>query len=360
MTAGHGPVHGTEAWDEAHWQAYGEGAWPRVRRLSWTLTKRHIGYSPGDIGLIESGRVDTPGARRERTATWLPAAQLLALALWRAARSEDVLVDDVPLTRALWWLGGAHHDGLFTGPLPVWEPGLPGGGWQRLQRRGEQVLGPARDIVTGQVLQDRSENRALRDTQDGTPEPPLLLGDRYRAVAAGPSRDGAPPRWQGTVDHAQRSITRASDELRAGHWTPGPDATAAAAILLPTLGADPDAPALPPGVTGPAWIQRAVRLAHIHATIRTVQLHHRHADELDSHPAQLLGLALAAVTVALGDFGPAAAELEGLWDRRTTGIASWERAHLPGAVRGHITTLEALTTALAGLCIDLTHPNEEH
>ncbi|GAA2673570.1 hypothetical protein GCM10009864_50310 [Streptomyces lunalinharesii] len=47
----------------------------------------------------------TPEAAAERTRTWLPASRLLALALWRAGRDADLLVDDIPLHRALWWLG---------------------------------------------------------------------------------------------------------------------------------------------------------------------------------------------------------------------------------------------------------------
>ncbi|MFB7270694.1 hypothetical protein [Streptomyces sp. NPDC056244] len=139
------------------------------------------------------------------------------------------------------------------------------------------------------------------------------------------------------------------------------DATAAATALLPTLRADVDAPVLPPGVTGPAWIQRSVRIAHIHTTTGTVAHHYRHSDELDGHPAQPLGYALAAVMSVLRDFDRTADELESLWDRRTTGVAAWERAHLPTAVREHIIALEELARALCTLCFDMTlDPHEPH
>lgn len=347
----------TTEWEQAHRAAYGESSWQRVQELAWALAERHIGYNPEDLDLYLSGEACTAQARREQETVWQPASRLLALALWRAARSEDVLVDGVPLYMALWWLGGARAGELYANPLP--------NGWEPL-RQGERLLDPAREIATGQMRQHLEENRALRDTPDpdGTPDPPLLLGTRERAIASEPFRDGMPPRWKEAVDHASQSITRAAAELRAGRWKPGPAATSAATILLPTLGADVDAPELPAGVTGPAWIQRTVRLTHIHATIATVRQHHDGAAELESiAPNQPFGSALAGVAVALFKFLPTAYDLEGLWERRdtSTGVGAWDRMHVPVPVRERVLVLEQLTAALCRLCFTTTvDPDEAH
>ncbi|MGW9454224.1 hypothetical protein [Streptomyces sp. NPDC055632] len=232
MRGGKFVVAGAEAWEAAHEREYDEGAWPRVRRLAWALTKRHIGYDPGDIERIEEDGgviVDDPAGREERRTKWMPASMLLALALWRAARTDQILVDEVALDRPLWWLGGARHQDLYTEPLPKWPTGVPGG-WDRVQRREAQLLEPARWIAAWHLLQDETENHELLDTPDGTPPPPLLLGDRCRALASGPYRDGHWPRWADTVEYAVNGLTWAASELRAGLWTPGPAARHAARV----------------------------------------------------------------------------------------------------------------------------------
>lgn len=352
-----------DGWEALHAQAYGEDSWTRVQRLAWALTKRTIGYDPGDIERIEEdGEIADVGpvAREERLTRWMPAAQLLALSVWRAARSEGVLVDDVALHRPLWWLGGARHGELYADPLPEWTPALSGS-WRRLQEREGMLLEPARSIATWHLRRHLEENRYLADSADGTPELPLLLGDRCRALASGPYRDGRSPRWAGAVDYAQNGIRWASDELRAGLWEPGPAARHAAAALHPSLAAMPDAPPLPEEVTEVAWIQRAVRLAHLYATIGTVQDHHGRSGELDAHPRQPFGDALAGAATALREIQPGVRELEALWHHRGTGVALWERAHLPVAVREHILALESLISALCTLCFDMiVDPDEPH
>lgn len=349
-----------DGWEERHRIAYGEGSWERVQRLAWALAKRVIGWDPGDIDRIEEdgGRViDLPEDRRERATRWMPAARLLALAVWRAGQDGDLLVDEVPLDRPLWWLDGAREDELYVEPLPAW--GRLPRGWD--STRGEVVLESARWIATWHLMQDLAENRALRDTADGTPDPLLLLGDRCRALASGPYRDGHRPRWAGTVEHAERNIRWAVDELRAGLWTPGPAAWHAADVLHPSLTAAPDAPPLPDGVTETTWIQRAVRLTHLHTTIRAVQDHHSTADELDAHPRHPYGSALAGTIVALSEIVPTARDLEALWSRRNTSVALWERAHLPVTVREHIVALEDMTTRLSRLSSTMTSdPDEPH
>ncbi|MFE3629390.1 hypothetical protein [Streptomyces goshikiensis] len=349
------------AWEPAHRQAYREGSWKRVGRLAWALTKRHIGYDPGDVEAIEENggsSVEDPEKSQQRLVRWMPAAQLLALALWRAARDADVLVEAVPLERALWWLGGARHNDLYADPLPAWPSGLPGR-WGRTRGR-EDLMESARQVVTWHLMQDRAENLALADTEDGTDDVPLLLGDRCRALASGPYRDGHKARWVDSVHFATRDVGWASAELRAGLWRPGSQALHAAQALHPSLAAAPDAPALPKEITGVAWIQRVVRLAHLRSAIETVQDHHGRADELDPHPARPFGSALASVACALSQIDATARDLEVLWAVRETGVALWERAHLPIPIREHIIALEEVVAAASGLCFDMIHFGEPH
>ncbi|MER5781261.1 hypothetical protein ABT104_05960 [Streptomyces mobaraensis] len=354
-----------EGWEARHRQAYGEDPWTRVQRLTWVLTRRAIGWDPADTERIEEDGgviLDPPEARRERLTRWMPAARLLALAVWRAARESQVLVDDVPLDRPLWWLGGARHGDLYTDPLPHWTSSLPGG-WGRVRQREDQLLESAQWVATWHLMQDLRENEALADSDDGTPPAALLLGDRCRALASGPYRDGHRPRWVGTVDFAVEALAWASEELRAGLWPPGPAARHAAAALHPSLTAAPDAPPLPAGVSGATWIQRAVRLAHLHATITVVVDHHGASGELSAHPRYPFGSALAAAMVALWEITATVRELEELWGRRddSVGVAAWERAHVPIAIREHVLALETMVTSLSALCFDMNiDPDEAH
>ncbi|PKV84241.1 hypothetical protein [Streptomyces sp. TLI_146] len=353
----------TDLWEARHHQVYSEGSWIRVQRLTWMLMKRGIGWDPGDIEKIEQDGgviIDPPEARKERLERWIPAARLLALAVWRAARDADLLVDDVPLDRPLWWLGGARHAELYIDPLPSWEPPLDGD-WTQVQQREELLLESARWVATWHVMQDIQENRALADSADGTPAVPLLLGDRCRALISGPYRDGHRPRWAGTVEYAEVQLAGALEQLRARRWLPGPVACHAAAALHPSLTAAPDAPLPPDEVKGVTWIQRVVRMAHLYGTIGAVLAHHGVSGELDPHPRHPFGWALGATKVALGEIEPTVGELEELWARRDSSVALWERAHFPVAVREHIRALENMITCLSELCFYMNvDPDEAH
>ncbi|MFC7979785.1 hypothetical protein ACFUT3_31690 [Streptomyces cinereoruber] len=266
-------------------------------------------------------------------------------------------MDEVALDQPLWWLGGSRHQDLYTEPLPQWPAALPGG-WDRVQRREAELLEPARWITAWHLLQDEVENRELLDTPDGTPPPALLLGDRCRALASGPYRDNRSARWAPGVEYATKGLNWAASELRAGLWSPGPAARHAGAVLHPSLIAAPDTPEL---VGKTAWIQRAVRLTHLQTVIDTVRAHHGQAGELDSHPSRPFGSALAATAAALEEIGPTVRELETLWAQRETGIALWERAHVPVAVREHIVALEQLLRILRDLSFDMNvDPDEPH
>jgi hypothetical protein len=223
-----------------------------------------------------------------------------------------------------------------------------------VQQHEEPVLDSARWIVTWHLVQDRQENEALADSDDGTPPAALLLGDRCRALASGPYRDGHRPRWAGAVAYAAEALGRASQERRAGLWSPGLAARHAAAALHPSLTAAPDAPPLPDGVSGATWVQRAVRLAHLHATIGVVVDHHGASGELSAHPHPF-GSALAATRMALKEITATVRELEELWARREAdaGVAAWERSHVPVAVREHVLALEHLIVGLSALCFDM-------
>lgn len=126
---------------------------------------------------------------QDRQRRWWPAGQVLALAVCRTAGDEGVPVDQVPIAHLLWWLGGSRAAGLWTAPLPDRETGPS---WQLLQSSPD-LVDDARSVVTWHLLADHAENRALADTDDGSPPPPLLLGDRARAVLSGPFRDGDLP-----------------------------------------------------------------------------------------------------------------------------------------------------------------------
>ncbi|MFE7466797.1 hypothetical protein ACFU6R_22210 [Streptomyces sp. NPDC057499] len=85
------------------------------------LTKRAVGWDPGDIARIEEDggkAIDPPEVRQERAARWISASLLLALAVWRAGQDADVLVDEMPLDRPLWWLGGCPPRGAALRAFP--------------------------------------------------------------------------------------------------------------------------------------------------------------------------------------------------------------------------------------------------
>jgi hypothetical protein len=53
--------------------------------------------------------------------------------------------------------------------------------------------------------------------------------------------------------------------------------------------------------------------------------------------------------------------LEALWARRDTGVALWERTHIPLPVREHVRALEQLTGTLCSLMFTVTvDPHEPH
>ncbi|MEU6379564.1 hypothetical protein [Streptomyces sp. NPDC046909] len=350
-----------EAWEETHHSAYGLDAWTRAERQTWELCQRHLDYHVDDLDLYASGTASTPEAISERELTWLPANRILALAVWRAARQEGLLVDDVDLARTLWWLGGALHERLFADPLPVCNPDVVDLSWQELSEEHE-LLEAARGIATWHLLRDLHESRPLRDTADPTSlqPPPLLLGARCRDLTSGPFRDERPPRWQPAVDYAAEAVTGALRQLHAGVWEPQAQARQAAAELLPTLQAPPDTPELPAHVQGPAWIQRAMRIGHLRATLRTVQDHHKGETELDVGPGQPLGLAIGTVWNALDDSTRALSGLEAVWAQRQHDVARWERIHIPLTMRAYIRALEDLTSALGTLCLDLCTGRASH
>ncbi|MFJ9523587.1 hypothetical protein ACIRPK_35825 [Kitasatospora sp. NPDC101801] len=182
-------------------------SWTCAEQRAWVLTKRALGYDPGDLLALEAG-LDTAEAAIDRQHLWLPASRVLALAAWRASRELDVQVDDLPLSRCLWWLGGARFGESFAAPLPPWTPAMPGG-WQQLQARIDDL----RWIATWHCLAHVQETRKVAGSADGTSTLPLLIGDRVRAVLAGPCRDQTPPRWSAATDFAQEAIASARQAL---------------------------------------------------------------------------------------------------------------------------------------------------
>ncbi|MEU1669432.1 hypothetical protein ABZ547_38835 [Streptomyces sparsogenes] len=333
-----------EEWERRHRTLYGEDAWRRVLRGAWTLTAWTIGY---DRNSPPQDRGSAAQTARERT--WLPAAALLALALWRAGRDADVLVDDVPLDRALWWLGGARHGELHAAPYPDNEP-VPMVSWSQLAEREGALLDPAREVVQAQVLAAVAEDRLLGETPDAAGRSPIVLGDRVRALDAAGLPGGAPP-WQLPVDYASTRIREAGRTLEH-RWTPRPEERWAARTLHQTLTALPDMPDLraPADAAALLWVQRARHLIDVATTIRVVQ--DEHPDTLRLRPdMRPYARALQATDVALRDIGTAAHDLEWQWARRPDeqSIAAWERQHFPRPLRAHVQALEDLLATLTEL-----------
>ncbi|MFI1201654.1 hypothetical protein ACH4VR_19745 [Streptomyces sp. NPDC020883] len=299
----------------------------------------------------------TPEAAAERRRTWLPASRLLALALWRAGRDAGLLVDDVPVQRALWWLGGARGGDLFARPLPSWDPGVVGN-WSRVQAQYMVMEDAARDVVVWHTMAESAESRPFADSDNTIPPPAMLLGTRCRAIAAGPYQDGKPPRWQTAVNFASERLAAAFVGLRSGLWRLDHDVREAAGVLHPTLAAGPDleSPPLPDGYSGPLWVQRLTHIEHVHTTIRSVLNHY---DSKAGLAAQApLGYALRATLAALVDILPTAQELERLWAHRGGTVGQWERARVPRALREHVVGLEELVSELCRLADLLVEPDE--
>ncbi|QHC26406.1 hypothetical protein [Streptomyces sp. GS7] len=326
--------------------------------MAWQLTQRRIGYSPGDMDAYEAGE-HTPEAASERRRTWLPASRLLALALWRAAHDAGLLVDDVPVTRALWWMGGARADDLFTQPLPPWDDGVVGN-WARVQEQYMAMEDAARDVVAWHTMAEAAESRPYADSDNTMPSPVMLLGARCRTIAAGPYQDGKPPRWQAAETFASERLDAAFVGLRSGLWLPDDDVRKAAGVLHPTLAAGPDveSPPLPDGHSNPLWIQRLTHTEHVHTTIRSVLNHYDGKAGLAAHSP--FGYALRATLAALADILPTATELERLWAHRGGTVGQWERARVPRALRQHVVALEKLISELCCLTELLADPDEQY
>jgi hypothetical protein len=352
-----------EQWHQAHQRAYGEDPWPRLERMVTALTRRMLGWDPSDAERIDaegSAALLDPDEEQERHHIWLPAARLLALALWRAARHHDVLVDEVALTHGQWWVDGAYSGQLFDDPLPPWPGHLPQlRSWAQMRDRHTELAASAHSIALWHLMADLRENRELADTDDGTAGSPLLLGDRYRAVLAGPYRDIGQPRWAANVEGTIENISKAAGEFTSGAWSPGPEVIAWARALHPTLASAPDAPAVE-GAEGTPWIQRVAHLVHVEQVARTVRSHFSDVEELGSHPRHPAGRCQAGALVMLGQFAETGRELEHLWEHGTDGVAAWERRHIPHPIRKHIRALERLISAWCDLCWNLIRDPDEH
>ncbi|MFJ7205962.1 hypothetical protein ACIQWR_20800 [Streptomyces sp. NPDC098789] len=369
---------GQDDWERRNEAAYGAVAWRRAVLNCGALVVWHTGFDnrtpPGPRG-PRPGRPDAPGAA-EFTSRWMPVVALLALAACRVAREADVLVDDVELLALFGRVDGPRTDSLYRGPLETGEPrGRTEAGWRALVggsergRRAREVLGVH---VTAHLAEEhdeqaRHEEHARRDEQDErTPEGaeplPLLLGDRARAVRAAGVADLA-PQWAGDVAGARARIERLDAALRAGLWTPTPEHRAYALILHRTLVAPPDYPGLPDGSAGPAWVQRVLRMPHVHATVVTLTDLPAFARFGPAGPAEdPLAEAVGAVAHdAVHSLVGTADDLERLWAARPPDlpVALWERAHLPPPVRAQIVAVERVTHELAMILFDIAHPDAD-
>ncbi|GGT64806.1 hypothetical protein GCM10010207_75070 [Streptomyces atratus] len=145
--------------------------------MAWSLVKAMLGYDPTDLDRIEAeGTTGIQEEKYEIEDRWVPATLLLTLALWRTARTMDVLVDDVPLYQARPFLSGAN--GLIADPMPVLRPGMLRPPRSRYGKNGDLIERARRALLWNLAT----------DTADRGGE--LLLGDRHREIAHGPYQAG--------------------------------------------------------------------------------------------------------------------------------------------------------------------------
>ncbi|MEV5598922.1 GNAT family N-acetyltransferase [Streptomyces sp. NPDC052496] len=131
-----------ESWEQRHVNVLGESAWDRILRSTWRLASWCHDYSaPRSRAAISA----------ERHETWLPAAVLLALALWRAGREADVLADEIPLDAALPWLVGEQHQALYAAPLPVDTP-VPVSSWSAVEHDDNHLATAAQRVIATHLV----------------------------------------------------------------------------------------------------------------------------------------------------------------------------------------------------------------
>ncbi|CAM5672293.1 hypothetical protein SAVIM338S_07064 [Streptomyces avidinii] len=362
-----------QGWERRNETAYGTVAWRRAVTTCGALVVWHTGYDnravPGPPG-PRPGRPDAPDGA-EFTSRWMRVVALLALAACRAAREADALVDDIELPTLFDWVDGARTEGLHRGPLETGERRVrTEEGWLDLVG-DEDRRRLARRVLADHVEAHAAGERDLEDARDGTVPPPLTIGDRARAVRAAGIPD-LEPEWAVAVGHARTRIDRLGAALREGLWTPAREHRAFAGMLHPTLVAEPDFPALPSGATGPAWVQRALRMPHIDSTFLTLTELPQFAafgpkgdageagDAGDAGEAgDPLGNAVGSVAHgAATSLAGTAADLEKLWTARPVDqpVTQWERAHVPAPVRTQILAVERVTHELAAILFDLANP----
>lgn len=355
-----------QGWEQRNEAAYGMAAWRRAVMTCGALVVWHTGYDnrsvPGPSG-PRPGRPDAPDGA-QFTSRWMPVVALLALAVCRAAREADVLVDDVELPELFGWVDGVHTGRLHQGSLDTGEArARTEEGWLRLvgdakrQRRARQVL---EDHVVAHGENERDLDLDPEGTGGASPPPPLLLlGDRARAVRAAGIPD-LEPEWKGGVDRARAQIGRLELALEGGAWTPAREHRRYAELVHRTLVAAPDFPRLPRGVPGPAWVQRVLRMPHITSTVLTLGEVPEFAPfgPRGSAGDPLGGSVGSVAHDAAGSLAHAAADLERLWAARPADqpMALWERAHLPEPVRTQVLEVEKVTDELAVVLFGIANP----
>ncbi|WP_329460874.1 hypothetical protein [Streptomyces sp. NBC_01431] len=262
----------------------------------------------------------------------------------------------IELTLLLGWVDGAHTSRIHEGDLET--HGVLGRRWTDLISHDRRLR--ARRVVVDNSLAHIAAERHLADTQDGTPPPPLLLGDRARAVRAAGIPD-LKPEWASDVKVARAQIDRLELALHGSLWTPSHREFARS--VHRTLVAEPDYPALPDGARGPAWVQRLLRMPHIESTINA----------LTSSPGfDMLGRAAiggdplqravgAVAHNAVHSLAQTATELERLWTARPADqpVALWEREHLPTPVRTQLLEVEGVIAELSTVLFEIGYPGAE-
>ncbi|MEV5568069.1 hypothetical protein AB0L54_35240 [Streptomyces sp. NPDC052196] len=347
----------SEEWERGNRAAFGMAAWRRALMTCGALVVWHTGYDKHSTtrGGPRPGCADAPDTD-SFARHWMPVTELLALAACRAAQAADVLVDDVELTALLGWVDGAYTDRIHEGDLDT--RGAPAVRWTALVTEDRRLR--ARYVVVNNVLAHIDSERPLADTADGTPPPALLLGDRARAVRAAGIPDLG-PEWAGDVTEARAQIDRLDLAVRGGLWVPEPAHRKFARLVHGTLVAEPDYPALPDAVAGPAWVQRLLRMPHIESTVITLT----NAPGFEAFGPRAtggdpLGRAVGSLAHnAVHSLVATAADIERLWTARPAGqsIALWEREHLPMPLRTQLLEVERAIAKLTILLFEIGYSN---
>ncbi|WP_393074129.1 hypothetical protein [Streptomyces sp. LN704] len=323
-----------DGWESGHRAAYGCGAWERACRQGGLLA---AWYEEQERGLHAPAprRTHARSGRRAKW-PWGSGPHTVGLLLWRAAHDAGILVDEVLLADTLRYCDPEAVP-LAAGPLPD------------AARMGGIGVGSAESVAgVSHVL------RAHVATELPQPRPAgvrLTLGYRVRELLATPDWERGD--WPATLVLARQAMGRADDLRERGTWQP----TARERSTWARIGRDlePAGERAAPGGRGSGWPARAARLVDLADALST------DADTLprDSQGSPgPLAQVLVATARACDALRASAEEIGRLWaaePHEPADPASWELAHVPGALRVQTEETDDLVRAVAVFLWVLTY-----